>query len=44
MVLRGYDEKNVYIMDPNGGSYKTFTRTAFESKYELLGNQAVVVR
>lgn len=44
VVLRGYDANYVYFMDPYGGSYKTFSRSAFNSKYQLLGQQAVLVK
>lgn len=44
MVLRGYDANNIYVMDPYGGSYKTFSRSAFNSKYQLLGSQAIIVK
>ena len=44
MVLRGYDANYVYFMDPYGGSYKTFSRSAFNSKYQLLGQQAILVK
>ena len=42
-VLVGYDSKNVYLADPYGAKTKTFTRSAFNDKYKLLGRQAVVV-
>ena len=44
MVLRGYDANNVYVMDPYGGIYKTFSRSAFSSKYQLLGQQAILIK
>ena len=44
MVLRGYDANNIYVMDPYGGSYKTFSRSAFNSKYQLLGQQAIILK
>lgn len=44
MVLRGYDANYVYFMDPYGGIYKTFSRSAFNSKYQLLGQQAILVK
>lgn len=31
-------------MDPYGASYKTFSRSAFNSKYQLLGQQAILVK
>lgn len=42
-VLVGYDQKNIYLADPYGASTKTFSRSAFNDKYKLLGRQAVVV-
>lgn len=42
-VLVGYDAKNVYLADPYGATTKTFSRSAFNDKYKLLGRQAVVV-
>ena len=43
-VLVGYDDKNVYLADPYGAKTKTFSRSAFNDKYKLLGRQAVVVQ
>lgn len=43
VVLRGYDKNNVYIMDSYNGTYKTFSRSSFESKYKLLWSQAIVM-
>ena len=43
-VLVGYDQKNIYLADPYGASTKTFSRSAFNDKYKLLGRQAVVVQ
>ncbi len=42
-VLVGYDQKNIYLADPYGATIKTFSRSAFNDKYKLLGKQAVVV-
>ena len=42
-VLVGYDGKNIYLADPYGAKTKTFSRSAFNDKYKLLGRQAVVV-
>ena len=43
-VLVGYDGKNIYLADPYGAKTKTFSRSAFNDKYKLLGRQAVVVQ
>ncbi len=44
MVLCGYDKDYVYVMDPyNYPTAKKFTKASFKSKFELLGNQAVVL-
>ena len=43
MVLTGYDANNVYIADPYGASNKTFSRSTFNSRYKLLGQQAIIL-
>lgn len=43
MVLIGYTSSTITVMDPYGGSVKTFSRSAFNSKYQLLGQQAIVM-
>ncbi|MBQ8062401.1 MAG: C39 family peptidase [Bacteroidales bacterium] len=43
-VLIGYDAKNVYLADPYGATNKTFSRSAFNDKYKLLGRQAVLLQ
>lgn len=43
MVLRGYDANHIYVMDPYGATYKTFSRSAFASHYRLLGCQAIEI-
>ena len=43
-VLRGYDAKNIYLADPYGAKNKTFSRSAFNDKYKLLGRQAIVLQ
>ncbi len=43
VVLRGYDANNVYIMDSYNGTYKTFSRSSFASKYQLLRHQAIKI-
>ena len=42
--IMGYDGKNIYLADPYGAKTKTFSRSAFNDKYKLLGRQAVVVQ
>ena len=42
-LLVGFDDKNVYLADPYGAKTKTFSRSAFNDKYKLLGRQAVVI-
>lgn len=44
VVLRGYDANNVYIMDSYRGTYKTYSRSAFNSKYKLLHKQAILLQ
>ena len=44
MILMGYDANNVTVMDPYGGGTKVFSRSAFVSKYNLLGKQAIVLQ
>lgn len=43
-VLIGYDAKNIYLADPYGATNKTFSRSAFNDKYKLLGRQAVLLQ
>ena len=44
MVLCGYDKNYVYVMDPYECSTpKTFSRSTFESRWNLLGKQAIVL-
>ena len=43
-VLVGYDQKNVYLADPYGAKTKTFSRSAFNDKYKLLGRQAIILQ
>lgn len=44
MVLCGYDKNNVYVMDPyNYSSAKSFSRSSFKSKWELLGKQTIIL-
>lgn len=43
VVLRGYDANNVYIMDSYNGSYKTFARSTFNKRYQLLGYQSIIL-
>ena len=42
-VLKGYSRNYVTLMDPYGGSTKTFNRNTFEARWNLLGKQAVVL-
>ena len=42
MVLSGYDSQYVYITDPYFGNVK-YTHSAFNDKWTLLGNQAIVL-
>jgi len=44
MVLTGYDANYIYVMDPYGGNSKTFSRSTFNTRYKLLGQQAIVVQ
>ena len=42
-VLKGYTRTTVTMMDPYGGSTKTFNRSTFQARWNLLGKQAVVI-
>lgn len=42
MVLKGYDEENVYISDPLGTLSKV-SKSTFESRYNYIGKQAIVL-
>lgn len=43
MVLVGFDRENVIIADPYDNSVQSFKKTLFAKRYNLLGNQAIVV-
>lgn len=43
-VLIGFDENNITLADPYGATKKTFSKSSFEAKYRLLGQQAVLLQ
>lgn len=45
MILCGYDKTKdtILTMDSYNGIFKSFDRETFESKYELLGKQAIII-
>ena len=42
-VLKGYSRNYVTVMDPYGGYSRTYNRSTFEARWNLLGKQAVVL-
>lgn len=43
MVLTGFDSDYVYVSDPYNQGVVKFSKSAFTSKYNLLGKQAIVI-
>lgn len=43
MILSGYSADNVVTVDPYDNGVLTFSRSKFKEKWELLGNQAIVL-
>ena len=41
VVIMGYDNNNVIISDPIGGTIKYQSRSVFESRYNYYGKKAV---
>ena len=43
MVLKGYDSKYYYFLDPMDKNEATYEKKLVEKRYEELGKQAIVI-
>ena len=43
-VLCGYDGSKVYMMDPYDNACLSFSSSTFKARWDLLGNQGVILK